>query len=165
MTLTHDIGSNTSDGLTNDATLTFSALDLDASRVIKVDGNTVGSYNPLSLADGAHTVSVPDTDAAGNTSSSSVSFTLDKTVPASPVFDLAPASDSGTLHDHSTDASVVTLQGTTETNATVTLVGLGLTTTADAGGAFQFTNVALVLGPTPSPPGPLMRPAIKQCLH
>jgi large repetitive protein len=83
--LSFDSGNNNTDTLTNDASLTLSALDSDASRMIKVDGNTVTSYDASSLADGAHTVSISDTDAAGNTSSASTSFTLDTKIAKSAV--------------------------------------------------------------------------------
>jgi large repetitive protein len=85
ITLNVDSGNNNTDTLTNDASLTLSALDSDASRMIKVDGNTVTSYDASSLADGAHTVSISDTDAAGNTSSASTSFTLDTKIAKSAV--------------------------------------------------------------------------------
>jgi large repetitive protein len=85
VTLNVDSGNNSTDTLTNDASLTLSALDSDASRVITVDGTTVTAYNPSSLADGAHTVSISDTDAAGNTSSASTSFTLDTKIAKSAI--------------------------------------------------------------------------------
>src|SRR5439155_873444 len=80
VSLAHDTGANTADGLTKNASLSLSAVDADASRVIQVDGNVVAGYNAAVLADGAHTVAITDTDAAGNVSSNSVSFTLDTTI-------------------------------------------------------------------------------------
>ncbi|MGO4470209.1 hypothetical protein, partial [Pseudoduganella sp. RAF53_2] len=64
---TDGVAGHATDRVTSNAALVFGAKDADATRVIKVDGTTVGSYNPASLADGAHTVTVTDTDTAGNT--------------------------------------------------------------------------------------------------
>jgi Ca2+-binding RTX toxin-like protein len=83
--LANDSGKDGSDGLTNDASLTFSKPDSDATRVITVDGTKVDSYNAASLADGKHTVTVTDTDGAGNTATASVVFTLDTAVPTTSV--------------------------------------------------------------------------------
>ncbi|KLU36623.1 hypothetical protein AB595_12725 [Massilia sp. WF1] len=80
--LAKDSGSNGKDGVTNDASLTLSTLEDGATRVIKVDGTAVASYDPKSLKDGAHTVEVTDTDVAGNAGSKSFSFTLDTKGPA-----------------------------------------------------------------------------------
>jgi large repetitive protein len=126
ITLNVDSGNNNTDTLTNDASLTFSALDSDASRVITVDGTTVTAYNPSSLADGAHTVSISDTDAAGNTSSASTSFTLDTKIAKSAVTlnvdsgnnstDTLTNDASLTLSALDSDASrVITVDGTTVT--------------------------------------------------
>src|SRR5260370_7360276 len=52
----------------------------------------------------------------------------------------------GVAGDHITNAGVVTLKGQTEANASVSLLTLGLTTTADDSGAFQFGGVALAEG-------------------
>ncbi len=84
------------DGLTNKANLSFNTADSDATRVIKVDGNVVGSYDPSTLADGSHTVSVTDTDAAANTKTASLTFKLDTTLTAPTV----------TLHSDTTDGGV-----------------------------------------------------------
>ncbi|MCA1854353.1 Ig-like domain-containing protein [Massilia oculi] len=93
------------DGLTNDASLVFNEPDNDAVRVIKVNGNTVNGYNPATLDDGAHTVTVTDTDAAGNTKTTSLSFTLDRSLSAPTV---ALAADSGAPGDGLTnDANLV----------------------------------------------------------
>ncbi|MFL6672893.1 MAG: Ig-like domain-containing protein, partial [Massilia sp.] len=70
------------DGLTNQASLSFNTADSDAVRVIKVDGTVVDSYDASTLADGSHTVSVVDTDGAGNSKSASSIFTLDSKGPS-----------------------------------------------------------------------------------
>ncbi len=77
--LAHDSGTD-GDKLTNDSRISFSTLEGDASREIYVDGNKVESYNAASLADGHHTVTVQDRDAAGNRSSQAYDFTLDTAI-------------------------------------------------------------------------------------
>ncbi len=103
-------------------------------------------------------------DAAGNGNLASNTVVLtfnsstDTTAPATPTFDLAAASDSGTVGDLRTDASSVTLTGRAEAGATVRLYqttvpgtpGAGspmAEVTAAADGTFSFTNVALNIGP------------------
>lgn len=72
--------------LTNNRTpaLTFTATDTNlASTIVKVDGNIVTPV-PATLAslnDGAHSVSVEATDAAGNLTTATNSFTVDATAP------------------------------------------------------------------------------------
>ena len=61
-------------------------------------------------------------------------------------FDLVPGSDTGTVGDQSTTASVVTLTGTTEAGAAVTVQGTNLIATADAIGGFSLANLPLNLG-------------------
>ncbi len=100
------------------------------------------------------------TDAGGNASAASdtISRTFDSIAPATPTFNLAAASDSGTVGDFRTDQTAVTLTGTATAGSTVTLFsassgtapGTGTvlaTTTASAAGAYSF-NVSLDLGPT-----------------
>jgi Ca2+-binding RTX toxin-like protein len=103
VTLTSDSGT-AGDRITNNASLSFNTADSDATRVIKVDGNVVSSYDPTRLADGSHTVSVTDTDVAGNSKSASLTFTLDTQLTAPTV---ALVTDSGTADDGVTnDASL-----------------------------------------------------------
>jgi hypothetical protein len=78
--LAHDNGSSSSDGLTNDASLSLSPAAADVSRTFAVDGGVASSTYTAPSTDGSHTVLVTDTDTAGNTASASVSFTLDKTL-------------------------------------------------------------------------------------
>jgi cyclophilin family peptidyl-prolyl cis-trans isomerase len=68
------------------------------------------------------------------------------TPPVTPTFDLATASDTGTVGDKITGLSSVTLTGTTSPRAAVRLVQTGAVVMADATGKFQFTNVPLVSG-------------------
>ncbi|MFL6674966.1 MAG: Ig-like domain-containing protein, partial [Massilia sp.] len=95
VTLATDSG-QAGDGLTNQASLSFNTADSDAVRVIKVDGAVVDSYDASTLGDGSHTVSVVDTDGAGNSKSASLTFKLDTTLTAPTV---ALATDSGQAGD------------------------------------------------------------------
>jgi YVTN family beta-propeller protein len=85
-----DTGSST-DHVTNDATLTGSG-DPNAIVTFNVDkgpitasatADTSGfwSFTPTGLADGPHTVLASETDAAGNTGTASLTFTLDTRAP------------------------------------------------------------------------------------
>jgi len=52
------------------------------TRTYTVDGGAPSGSYTVPTADGSHTVLVTDTDTAGNTLSTSISFTLDKTAPS-----------------------------------------------------------------------------------
>jgi hypothetical protein len=99
---------NPGDGLTNNAGLNIGGAPLDIqSRVISVDGVAVGGTYVAPTTDGTHTVTVTDTDKAGNTATSSLSFKLDKTAPVAPTLTLS--NDSGALgNDRITNAGTVT---------------------------------------------------------
>jgi Ca2+-binding RTX toxin-like protein len=101
LALTTDSG-KAGDNLTNAAGLSFNTADSDAVRVITVDGAVVSSYDASTLADGSHTVSVTDTDAAGNSKNASATFTLDTTLTAPT---LALTTDSGKAGDNLTNAA------------------------------------------------------------
>ncbi|MCG2592459.1 Ig-like domain-containing protein, partial [Ramlibacter sp. XY19] len=172
--LQSDTGASASDGVTREAAVTGTATDnvavtrleamLDPSATsvfsnvtasLQSGGAFVLSASQLAglaggtLADGAHTLRLRATDAAGNSTSRDVAFTLDRVAPAIPSFDLAPASDSGTAGDQVTNASTVSLTGRSEAAATVTLVR-GTTplavTNAAGDGSFTFNAVALAPG-------------------
>ena len=115
-----------SDLVTKDGSLTLSDPDADATRVITVDGNVVAAYDPTSLGDGEHTVAIVDTDAAGNSSNASLTFTLDTTVPPPTGLALATADDTfgpnGTDSDNLTkNTSNLTISGNAEAGATLVL--------------------------------------------
>ena len=90
--LAHDTGKSSSDGLTNDQTLRW-ATDpyvettfMEGGAVLattQADAQGRGSIS-LGLSDGAHTIVVQTTDAAGNTASDQLSFTLDTQAPPPP---------------------------------------------------------------------------------
>ena len=134
--LADDAGESPSDHLTNNAAVEFSELDPDASRVFTVDGTEVDSYDPDTQfeADGSHTVSITDTDTAGNISTASVTFTLDRTADQSR--DLAVAVDlsslpSGVIYDPSA-GSFTSVDETGQARGTVSFVVSGLDPDATA---------------------------------
>ncbi|HYD69490.1 Ig-like domain-containing protein [Azospirillum sp.] len=100
-----------------------------------------------SLSDGAHTLTAKATDAYGNTSSASSSYTvtIDATAPNAPaVQGLTTASDTGTAGDNRTKATTPALSGTAEANSVVILYDGGTTAvgTATANGSGQWTITA-----------------------
>jgi Bacterial Ig-like domain len=153
--LAHDTGASGSDRLTNDpkvaGTITDAngiakfggALDRGASRAVTSALQPEGSFTLTpallktlaggALRDGAHTPHLVATDKAGKTSSLDLSFVLDTKI-APPSFDITPASDSAKTGNRATTVIPVALQGSTDPNAQVTLVGKGLI--ADAAGDF-----------------------------
>ena len=102
-----DTGASATDKITSDPTLTGSG-DPNATVHFKIDGNPIvdtatanstGAWTltPTGLADGSHTIIASETDAAGNTGSASLTFTLDKTPPAVGGFATqSPGNDVGT---------------------------------------------------------------------
>ena len=97
------------DNQTNDTTPGFAiATDNDAiSVMVSIDGGTPvaatkdadGQWHidSAALADGDHSIVATVTDLAGNTATSSLTFTVDTTLSV-PTIDLADASDSGSLN-------------------------------------------------------------------
>ncbi len=82
--LTHDTanGDDNSDLLTNNAALTFGAKDDDATREYKIGSGDWTNTYAAPTTDDIYTVLVKDTDAAGNTATSNLTFTLDKSLTA-----------------------------------------------------------------------------------
>src|SRR4029078_938423 len=109
------------------------------------DATGAWSFTPAGLADGAHALSVSQTDLAGNTGAATLSVTLDKTPPA---LSVALVSDTGSS---ATDGitSNPAIKGTAQANTLVTIkegsTVLG-TTTADATGVWSFTPAGLLDG-------------------
>src|SRR3989339_217892 len=107
-----DSGTNAADTVTNDAsTLTLGTASETVTRTYSVDGGTANASYVAPTADGSHTVVVTDTDIAGNSASSTtLTFTLDKTVLVPTV---ALTSDTGTSNsDKITSSGAVTVAGT-----------------------------------------------------
>ena len=137
-----DTGSPSTDKITSNDELTGSG---DANAVVHfiVDGKSIAvtatanssgawTFTPTGLMDGVHTVVASETDAAGNTGSASLTFTLDTTAPV-------PVIASEVL-----SSGKVTLTGTTgEANGTIAVYDgttlLGTTTTA-SNGAWSYTT-------------------------
>lgn len=121
------------DQVTSDATLVGTATDLTGiSRLEAAINGGPRSELPIArdgsfalsptLADGLHQISFFATDGVGNEGSAQISITLDTTPPTIDGFGLTPDTDTGTSNtDGVTNLSDVTLEGNTETGATVTL--------------------------------------------
>ncbi|WP_253643676.1 Ig-like domain-containing protein, partial [Vibrio splendidus] len=116
LTLDTDSGSAADDFLTNDGSFTVGGTEDGATVEYFVDGNwTTTAPVPV---EGGNTITVRQTDAAGNTSgSSTLTFTLDITAPAAPALTLD--TDSGSAADDllTNDGSFTV--GGTEDGATV----------------------------------------------
>jgi Big-like domain-containing protein len=152
--LVQDTGTSSTDHITSNPTVSGTA---DANAVITLtEGSTVlgtttasstgaWSFTPTGLAQGAQTITASETDLAGNTGSTSVSFTLDTMAPS---VTAQLAQDTGTSStDHIT--SNPALSGTADANAVITLTEgstvLG-TATASSTGAWSFTPTGLAQG-------------------
>jgi VCBS repeat-containing protein len=103
----------------------------------------VWSFTPIGLAQGLQTITASETNAAGLTGSSSLTFTYETTAP---IVTIALADDTSGGNDITTNDA---LTGSADPNATVTLTesstALG-TTTADANGVWSFTPTNLAQG-------------------
>ncbi len=132
-----DSSSSSTDDLTNVSLPTLTGTGDAGSIIYLYDGGTVigsavtGSNGTFSvtpttaLTEGANSLTVTATDAAGNTSgaSTSLAVTLDTVVPGMPAsLALSPQSDSGAVGDGITNVSLPTLTGTAEAGSTITLL-------------------------------------------
>ena len=91
--LTSDTGSSSSDGITSNGTLALGGTEAGAAVEYSTNGGTSWT-NSFAAAEGANSVQVRQTDAAGNTSvATSFNFTLDTTSPSAPT--VALISDTG----------------------------------------------------------------------
>jgi hypothetical protein len=135
----------TNDALTGTADANATVTLTEGSTVLgttTANGSGVWSFTPISLAQGLQTITASETNAAGLTGSSSLTFTYETT----PKVTIKLADDtSGGKDITSYDA----LTGTADANATVTIsegsTVLG-TTTAKAGGMWSFTPTGLAQG-------------------
>jgi trimeric autotransporter adhesin len=99
LALAHDTGGSHTDNITSDPTITVTPADSGGTLLYKIDSAggfsaTAPHFATDGSADGLHTVSVEQEDAAGNIGpSASLSFTLDTLAPAAPT--LALQSDTG----------------------------------------------------------------------
>ncbi|MGF1827564.1 Ig-like domain-containing protein, partial [Vibrio splendidus] len=128
LTLDTDSGSAADDFLTNDGSFTVGGTEEGATVEYLVDGNwTTTAPVPT---EGDNTITVRQTDAAGNTSGSSeLTFTLDTTAPDAPTLTLN--TDSGSAaDDFLTNDGSFTVGGTEEGATVEYLVDGNWTTTA-----------------------------------
>ncbi|HZV63359.1 MAG TPA: Ig-like domain-containing protein, partial [Telluria sp.] len=160
-------GGTLGDGVTNATTPTITgSAEANASVILyDTDGTTVlgtatadgsGAWSIVSstLSAGSHTLTVKQTDQAGNVSSTStgLALTIDTSAPAAPSAPvLSASSDSGALGDNITNASAPILTGTAEANATVKLYDTNGTTVlgtvvADGSGHWSIVSSALSVG-------------------
>ncbi len=152
--LADDTGISTTDGITNNPTLAGTAEAGSTVTVLQgasVLGSTMAaadgswSFAPAGLADGNHILTASQTDAAGNTGTSSISFTLNTVVPA---ITAALANDTGTSAVDGLTTND-TLTGTATAGGTVTILNgttvLG-TTAAGPDGSWSFTPKGLADG-------------------
>jgi hypothetical protein len=110
--LVSDTGSSSTDHITSNDTLTGSG---DANALVTfTEGSTIlgtttaaangsWSFTPSGLADGTHAIVASETDTAGNTGTTSLSFTLDTTAPAVTERLLSDTGSSSTDHITSND--------------------------------------------------------------
>jgi len=156
------------DHITNDATPTITGTaeanasvtlyDTDGSTVLgtaSADGSGAWSITASTLGDGAHTLTVKQTDPAGNVSAAStgLALTIDTAAPAAPSAPaLAIASNSGATDDTITNIATPVIHGSGVANGTVKLYDTDGTTvlgtaTIDGDGNWSITSSALSLGP------------------
>lgn len=154
---------------TNDATPTLSGTaEANATITLRVDGVAIGTtvanglgewvFTPSSpIGEGPHALTAVATDAAGNTSgvSNTWTLTIDSVAPAAPVIthaiDDVPEGTGALNSNDSTNDTTPTLNGTAEPGSTVTvrLDGADIgTATVDGSGAWVYTpTVPLGEGP------------------
>ncbi|WP_457150155.1 SdrD B-like domain-containing protein [Mesorhizobium sp. P5_C1] len=151
-----DTGISSIDTLTNVATLTGTG-DANAIVHFTVDGTLVGqtatanaagvwTFTPTGLLNGPHTIIASETDDAGNTGTSSTTFTLDTTLPA---VTNHLQTDTG-ISGADTITNVATLTGSGDANAIVhfTVDGnpIAQTATANGAGVWTFAPTGLLDG-------------------
>ncbi len=144
-----DSGSSSTDNITNVTTPTFTGTGVNGDTVTIFDGATAvgsaivsgGTYTitTSALSDGVHSITAKETDAAGNTgTSAALSVTIDTTA-AAPVIS-GFTTDSGTVGDHITNDTTLTINGTAEIGATVTVFRDGVSIgTAVANGSGNWS--------------------------
>ncbi len=99
--LAHDTGVSNTDGITSNPTITVTPAESGGSLLYKIDGATSFSATAPNFAtngsaDGTHTVTVEQQDAAGNIGApTTLSFTLDTIAPAAPTQAVSLAHDTG----------------------------------------------------------------------
>ncbi|MGJ7918808.1 Ig-like domain-containing protein, partial [Massilia sp. LXY-6] len=129
------------DSLTNNAALAVSPAASDVTRTYTIDGGKATTTYVAPTPDGSHTVVVTDTDTAGNTASSTLTFILDTTPPTVAINHLAGATgfDKGFTV---TAGAAVTLTGAT-LDQFVKTTAAGVDTYTAKAGAFNGETVSV----------------------
>jgi hypothetical protein len=142
------LGGTNTDLITNNAAITVSGLELNAVVGYSLDGGAWTSTYSAPATNGAHTVQVRQTDAAGNASTGSLSFTYDTVAPAqpvntvfTPVGGLAPSALTTSLPASAVAGDTVTLTVLDLQNAPVYTIQQTL-----AAGDISLGSVDLTLG-------------------
>jgi len=135
VSLTSDTGASGSDSITNSGALTIGGTEAGAAIEYSTDGGQTWTptFTPV---EGSNTVSVRQTDVAGNTSgATAVSFVLDKQLPVLTI-SIDPITEDNVLNasEHSGDIVAVTGKVTGE-------VAVGDTVTLNLGGSSYFGKV------------------------
>lgn len=147
------------DRLTADQEITLTGSAAAGARVeLFQNGESIGSvtasgggawqFTTATLNDGSYSFAAQATALNGLTSAASaqLTVTIDATRPGAPTLDLAASSDSGIRGDDVTSFRWIDLVGTAEAGAKVSLLGTGLTVTANAEGRFRLSNLELDVG-------------------
>lgn len=150
VSLTHDTGSNSSDLITSDGSLTITGQETGATVEYSTDnGNTwTSSFTPQQ---GSNTISVRQTDIAGNVSTpTSLTFTYDDQT-AAPSIDLKASTDSGvSTTDDLTNIHPPIITGTAEANSAISITDetgkVIANGTANSSGVYQLTTSDIAEG-------------------
>ncbi|MFV8455990.1 VCBS domain-containing protein, partial [Vibrio owensii] len=150
VSLTHDTGSNSSDLITSDGSLTITGQETGATVEYSTDnGHTwTSSFTPQQ---GSNTVSVRQTDIAGNVSTpTSLTFTYDAQTVA-PSIDMKASTDSGvSTTDDLTNIHTPIITGTAEANSAISITDetgkVIATGTANSSGVYQLTTSDIAEG-------------------
>ncbi|HEV8433415.1 MAG TPA: Ig-like domain-containing protein, partial [Thermoanaerobaculia bacterium] len=113
--------------------------DADPSPSVSVtlDGAAYAQGTPIT-AEGPHTVAATATDCAGNTSQTTLSFTIDRTAPSLSNLSPVNASTVGSIP--------TTIQGTASEAATVSISGTAISANTDGSNHFVLNGVPFVDG-------------------
>jgi hypothetical protein len=164
--ITPDSGRFTDDALTNQADLhligraeagasvsvSISGTSFGAPQTVLTTADASGAWDavlPTLTTDGAHAITTTATDRAGNTAGPSVAFavTYDAAAPVTTIASFSP--NTGSTADNRTNATSVTVSGTSEAQADVVVAlngGSAKTVRANGSGAWSATFGGLADG-------------------
>ncbi len=148
LTLVNDTGASASDLITRNGAYSVSGVEVGASVAYSLDGTTWSPTAPTAT-EGANSVYVRQTDAAGNVSpvvigTPNLSFTLDTLAPAAPLATLSK--DTGIAGDGLTSLATVAL-GAIEAQASLSYSIDGSAPLSLAAGTLGFTPTAATGSP------------------